>query len=144
VAITPYMMADGEEKIVADALYAVLTKPPAMPAPAAAPAADLSGAWDVQIQFAAASSTHVLQLRQRGSEIDGAHKGDFITRDLTGSIEGDAVRLRSFIGEESGDALSYTFVGKVNGDGLAGTLDLAEYLNATWTATRRSAGRRRG
>ena len=97
----------------------------------------------MQIQFAAASAAHTLQLRQRGAEIDGAHKGDFLTRDLTGSIDGDAVRLRSFIGEESGDALSFVFAGKVAGDELSGTLDMGEYLSATWTAKRRT-GRRRG
>jgi uncharacterized pyridoxal phosphate-dependent enzyme len=145
VSITPYMMAAGDEKIVADKLHAVLTRPPATvvttPAPAAA---DLSGAWDVQIQFAAASSRHTLQLRQRGAEIEGAHQGEFLTRDLVGSMDGDAVRLRSFIGEESGDALSFVFAGKVAGDELSGTLDMGEYLSATWTARRRTSGRRRG
>jgi L-seryl-tRNA(Ser) seleniumtransferase len=145
VAITPYMMADGDERIVADALHTLLSKTAAAPPAATSPpAADLSGAWDVQIQFAAASATHTLQLRQRGAEIEGAHKGDFVTRDLTGSIDGDAVRLRSFIGEESGDALSFTFAGTVSGDVLSGTLDMGEYLNAAWTAKRRTAGRRRG
>jgi uncharacterized pyridoxal phosphate-dependent enzyme len=144
VSVTPYMMAPGDEKIVADKLHAVLSKPPITPAPAPVPpVTDLSGQWDVQIHYAASTSTHALQLRQRGQEIDGAHKGDFLTRDLTGSIDGDAVLLRSFMGEESGDALSFTFVGKVTGEELAGTLDMGEYLSATWTAKRRT-GRRRG
>jgi uncharacterized pyridoxal phosphate-dependent enzyme len=144
VSVTPYMMAAGEEVIVADRLHAVLTKPPITAAkPPAAPAGDISGAWDVQIQFAAGSARHALQLRQRGAEIDGAHQGDFITRELTGDMDGDAVRLRSFIGEASGDALSFVFSGKLAGDELSGTLDMGEYLSATWTARRRS-GRRRG
>ena len=37
-----------------------------------------------KITYAAGSSTHSLHLRQRGSEIDGAHRGDFVTRDLAG------------------------------------------------------------
>ena len=86
---------------------------------------------------------HALQLRQRGNEIDGAHQGDFVTRELTGEMDGDTVRLRSFIGEASGDALSFVFGGKLVGDELSGTLDMGEYLGATWTAKRR-AGRRRG
>jgi uncharacterized pyridoxal phosphate-dependent enzyme len=144
VSITPYMMAAGEEKIVADRLHAVLTRPPSATAkPVAPPAADLSGAWDLQIQFAAAASTHVLQLRQRGADIDGAHQGEFMTRDLTGAVDGDSVRLRSFVGESTGDALSFTFTGRVAGDELSGTLDMGEYLTATWTAKRRT-GRRRG
>ena len=73
----------------------------------------------------------------------GAHQGDFITRELTGSMDGDTVRLRSFIGEDSGDALSFTFNGQVAGGELSGTLDMGEYLGATWTAKRRTARGRR-
>jgi L-seryl-tRNA(Ser) seleniumtransferase len=144
VSITPYMMAAGEERIVADKLHAVLTKPPAVTTSTpVAPTTDLSGAWDVQIQFAAIASKHTLQLRQRGADIEGAHQGDFITRELTGSMDGDTVRLRSFIGEDSGDALSFTFNGKAAGGELSGTLDMGEYLGATWTAKRRTARGRR-
>jgi len=142
VSITPYMMAAGDEQIIADRLHAVLSKPPVTPVKTPAPpAADLSGGWDVKIQYAAAASTHHFQLRQRGAEIEGAHQGDFVTRDLTGSIDGDEVRLRSNVGEAGGDAFSFTFTGKLAGDQLSGTLDMAEYLGATFTATRR-AGRR--
>jgi L-seryl-tRNA(Ser) seleniumtransferase len=143
VSVTPYMMAPGDEKVVADRLFAILSKPPAQAAAAPAPpATDLSGQWDVEIRYSAGRSTHALHLRQRGQEIDGAHRGDFVSRDLTGSIDGNTVRLRSAFGEERGDALSYTFNGTVNGDEMSGTLDLGEYLNATWAAKRHVVGRR--
>ena len=51
--------------------------------------------------------------------IDGAHRGDFVSRDLTGTIDGDSVRIRSFLGEQNGDSLAYTFTGKVTGDEMA-------------------------
>jgi L-seryl-tRNA(Ser) seleniumtransferase len=144
VSITPYMMAAGDEVIIADRLHAVLSKPPVAPVKTPAPpAGDLSGGWDVKIQYAASASTHHFQLRQKGTEIEGAHQGDFITRDLSGSIDGDDVRLRSNVGEQAGDAFSFTFTGKLAGDQLTGTLDMAEYLGATFTATRRAPGRRR-
>ena len=144
VSITPYMMAAGDEQIIADRLHAVLSKPPVTPVKTPAPpAGDLSGGWDVKIQYAASASTHHFQLRQKGAEIEGAHQGDFVTRDLTGSIDGDEVRLRSNVGEQAGDAFSFTFTGKIAGDQLTGTLDMAEYLGATFTATRRVPGRRR-
>ena len=63
-----------------------------------APAADLTGRWDVRIEYAAGSSTHTLHLRQKGNEIDGTHQGDFVARDLTGTISGSDVRLRSNYG----------------------------------------------
>src|SRR4051794_9608856 len=55
VQVTPYMMAAGDERIIADRLIAVLSKPPASTdaAAAKAPAADLAGQWNVRIQYAA-------------------------------------------------------------------------------------------
>ena len=63
-----------------------------------APAIDVSGRWDVRIEYAAGASTHVLHLRQKGNELDGTHQGDFVARDLTGTISGGDVRLRSNYG----------------------------------------------
>jgi L-seryl-tRNA(Ser) seleniumtransferase len=121
----------------------VLASPPPI-APEAEPAAavtDVSGRWDVQIAYAASSSTHALSLRQRGSVLEGWHRGDFIPRDVTGSIDGSAVRIRSAFGEETGDAIALTFTGTVSGDEMSGSLDMGEYLAATWTARRRRGPR---
>jgi L-seryl-tRNA(Ser) seleniumtransferase len=64
-----------------------------------------------------------------------------MTREISGSVEGDTVRIRSAYGEQHGDSVNLTFSGKVTGDEMAGSVDMGEYLGATWTATRR-AGRR--
>jgi L-seryl-tRNA(Ser) seleniumtransferase len=143
VTVNPYMMAPGDEKVVADRLHAILSSAPRKgdPDPRAA-AADLSGTWDVRIEYAAGASNHTLNLRQRGNEIDGEHRGDFVARELTGTLAGDDVRLRSFFGESHGDSISYTFTGKVSGEEMGGKLDMGEYLGARWTAKRR--GTRRG
>ena len=138
ISIMPYMMAPGDEKVVADKLYALLSKPPVREtdAPKAPPATDISGQWDVLIQYTAGSSSHRLHLRQQGNRIDGTHQGDFVSRDLTGTIDGDRVQVRSTYAEEHGDALLYSFDGKVSGDEMSGRLDMGEYLSATWTAKR--------
>ncbi len=138
ISIMPYMMSPGDEQIVADKLYALLSKPPvretdSQPAP---PATDVSGQWDVLIRYTAGIANHKLHLRQQGSRIDGTHQGDFVARDLSGTIDGDRVQVRSTYAEEHGDALSYSFDGKVSGDDMSGTLDMGEYLSATWTAKR--------
>jgi hypothetical protein len=64
------------------------------------------------------------------------HQGDFVSRDLSGTISGDEVEISSNIGEVHGAALSYRFAGKLNGDTLSGSLDMGEYLSAKWTAKR--------
>jgi L-seryl-tRNA(Ser) seleniumtransferase len=138
VGITPYMMSAGDEAIVADRLHTLLTsrtlRDPVI-APAT-PATDLSGRWQVRIQYEAGTSTHVLHLRQKGNDVAGTHQGDFVARDLTGSISGSDVRLRSNYSGQNGDALAFAFTGQVSGDEMSGELDMGEYLGARWTAKR--------
>ena len=109
VSITPYMMAAGDEKIVADRLHAVLSKPPAH---AGADAGRAGGRphrpWDVRIEYAARASTHALQLRQRGATSTARTRATSSSRDLAGTIDGDAVRLRSASANRHGDSLSFT------------------------------------
>jgi L-seryl-tRNA(Ser) seleniumtransferase len=131
-------MSPGEEKIVADRIWACLAHPPKqeLESRKQPPAADLSGQWDVQIEYAAGRSNHSLYLRQQGNRIEGTHQGDFVSRDLAGSIEGDAVSMRSSYTEEHGDSLVFNFSGKVSGDEISGAVDMGEYLIAKWSAKR--------
>ena len=115
ISITPYQMASGEEKIVAEKIYAALSKAPRQTAPerVAAAAADVSGQWDVRIDYLASASTHTLHLKQAGSRLEGSHQGDFVSRDLTGTIAGTTVQMSSTVTERHGDALSFRFTGTV-------------------------------
>jgi uncharacterized pyridoxal phosphate-dependent enzyme len=146
VSVVAYMLSPGDEKIVADRLHEVLSNPPKQPAPpTGTPSADLSGRWDVQIDFLASKTSHTLHLTQKGNRIEGTHQGDFVSRDLGGSINGDQVMLSSSYTERHGDSLNFQFSGKVSGaDELAGTLDMGEYLQAKWTAKRHAYRQGRG
>ncbi|HEX7139688.1 MAG TPA: hypothetical protein VF219_17685, partial [Vicinamibacterales bacterium] len=77
-----------------------------------------------------------LHLKQTGNRLEGAHQGNFVSRDLAGSIEGDAVQIASSYTERHGDALNFRFTGTVDGNAMSGTLDMGEYLSANWTAKR--------
>ena len=142
ISITPYQMSPGDEKIVAARIYATLSNPPAQPAaaPAAAPVLDLSGRWTVQIDYVAGASTHTLHLRQTEGRVEGTHQGDFVSRDLTGTIDGSRVQFSSNYTERNGDALSFRFSGDIAGDEMAGALDMGEYLTGKWRATRYRRG----
>jgi L-seryl-tRNA(Ser) seleniumtransferase len=134
-------MAPGDEKIVAQRIVEVLSKKHTLPAAdaMAAPAANLSGHWNVEIAFAASTSKHALHLTQDGNRLSGLHQGNFLTRDIAGTVSGDAVALASTVTERHGDAISYRFTGKLAGDGMSGELNMGEYLAATWTARRSGA-----
>jgi L-seryl-tRNA(Ser) seleniumtransferase len=142
LSIGPYMMAAGDEIVVAERVVAALKNPVRTEAKAVgAPAGDVSGSWDVRVEYAASASTHVLHLRQRGSEIDGMHQGDFVTREARGTLDGDLVQIRSSYPESYGDSLNFTFNGTLAGDAIEGELDMGEYLKARFTAKRHESRR---
>lgn len=140
IAINPYMMSPGDEETIAEELHAILSSPPRSAAAAPKPVAtDLTGEWEVHIHYAASKSTHTLFLRQEGQALQGSHRGDFVERALTGSVDGADVEIRSSQTEKvDGNALHYTFTGTVEGDRMSGDLDMAEYLGGRWTARRRT------
>src|SRR5688572_10826064 len=141
IAVVTAMMADGDEKIVAQRIAQLLSEPRAPKAaePVAAPAGDVSGRWEVEITYSASRTVHTLHLQQRDGRLEGLHQGDFLTRDITGTINGETVSLASVVTERHGDALTYRFKGKLAGATMSGALDMGEYLGATWTARRRGA-----
>jgi L-seryl-tRNA(Ser) seleniumtransferase len=134
-------MAPGDERVVAERLVVLLSakrasKPAASMRP---PATDISGVWDVEIQYVASQATHTVSLFQDTNRLSGVHQGNFQTRELTGTIDGDAVAFGSTVTERHGDSLSYRFTGTLSADTMRGALDMGEYLKATWTAKRRAS-----
>ena len=138
ISITVFMMSPGDEKIVAERVSAVLSAkrtaaPAVSPKP---PAGNLSGHWEVDIAFAASRSTHTVDLAQDGNRLQGTHQGEFRSRELTGSIDGDQVTFATRPAVSHGDNLSFRFTGTLSGNAMAGSLDMGEYLTASWTAKR--------
>jgi hypothetical protein len=99
------------------------------------PATNVAGRWDVEIEFFNSTGQHTLALEQDGNWIRGTHQGDFTTRDLVGTIEGDQVKLRS-TERRLGIGVTFTFVGTVSADAMSGPIYMGEYLNASFKATR--------
>jgi uncharacterized pyridoxal phosphate-dependent enzyme len=143
ISITAYMMMPEDVKVVADRVHEILSakRPDWKPETPKTPTADLTGRWDVRIEFAAGKSEHSFHIKQQGNQLVGTHQGDFVARDFNGSISGSDVHIASSVGEVHGAALSYRFTGKLEGDKMSGALDMGEYLGAKWTATRHTFGR---
>src|ERR1700733_2920409 len=137
------MMMPGDVAVVGDRLFEILSakRPEWQPETPQGPTADITGRWDVPIQFAPGSSGHSFFVKQQGNQLVGTHQGDFTARDFSGTISAGDVHIASSVGEAHGAALSYRFTGKLDGDTMSGTLEMGEYLSARWTAKRHSFGR---
>lgn len=146
-SIVPYMMMPGDDKVVADRLYAALSKPPKVqdaPAPQGQ-LVSVAGQWDVRIEFGRGSANHKIVLEQDGTRLVGTHHAEFYTGDLNGAVAANTVRFRSGMRVE-GTGLSYAFTGALDGERLSGVVNMGEYGEAKWTAERHKygAGGRRG
>lgn len=136
ITITAWQMQPGDDKIVAERVYAVLSrKRPPRTTTMPAPAADVSGRWDVDVEFFSSRSQHTLQIEQDGNWIQGSHRGDFSTRELVGMIEGNTVTLRS-VDQRPGNSITFIFAGTLANGTISGPIHLGEYLTAKFTAKR--------
>lgn len=147
VSVVPYQMQAGDEKVVADRLYAVLSNPPKRaPAPEAAggAASNVAGVWELKLDFIYGAAAHRVTFEQNGGRLVGTHQGEFASGDLTGTVAGNRVRFQSSLPTE-GQRVSFQFDGVEQGGRLTGKVELGEYGEATWSAERhtyRTGGRR--
>ena len=136
INITAGQMQPGEDKIVAERIYSVLTaKRNPKPTTMKEPAANLSGRWDVVVEYYSSKRNYTWTLEQDGNWLQGVHVGMFSTQNLVGTIEGDVMRVRN--GENPpGDRLAFTFTGNVSNDTISGTIYMVEYGTAKFKATK--------
>ena len=139
ISVTPWQMQSGQDEIVAERIYQVLSEKRSPKPPLKEPVANLSGRWDATIEFYNSKSEHVLFIEQNGNQIQGTHKGDFSTRDMYGTVDGDQVTLRSTSSERgTGDSITFIFSGSLSGDTISGPIHMGEYLTSRFTARRHS------
>jgi len=137
LTIMPYMMDPGEDRIVADAIFSILSNPgrhdnPVVPGGAPA---SLVGNWAMTVQYLRGQGEQKLILSQDGNDIAGTHQGEIYAGAVTGSVHGDRVEIASRM-VVPGNGINWTFKGTVDGNRMGGSVNMGEYGDATWTATR--------
>lgn len=128
-------MQPGNDKIVADRIVEILTQPNSKSKEMTAPATNITGRWDVDIQFYSSRSQHTFFIEQDGNWIKGSHKGDFSMHDIVGILDGDQVKLSS-ADRQVADHIPYIFYGTASAEKMSGEIFMGEYIRATFSATR--------
>jgi len=138
VGINTGQMQPGEDKIVADRLYEVLTRKNEKPIGMAPAIPKLAGRWDVDIEFFSSKGRHSFTIEQDGNFISGWHMGTFTTREMYGIVDGNNVKL--FSSERpSSNNVPFTFHGTATNNTMEGGIYMGEYLRAKFTAKRYEA-----
>jgi hypothetical protein len=136
VQITTGQMQPGNDKVVADRIFEILSQKRSPKSTAmAAPAGVLTGRWEATIEFFSSTAKHTLNIEQDGNWIVGSHKGEFTVRDLVGTIEADKITLQSVERGEA-DRVPFIFSGILKGDSFSGDIFMGEYRTAKFSATK--------
>ena len=99
------------------------------------PSVNISGQWDVDIEYYSSRSRHSFFIEQDGNWIKGSHNGDFSMREMVGTIEGYQIKLSSS-DRHIADNILFIFSGTVSEDTISGQIYMGEYINAKFKATR--------
>jgi uncharacterized pyridoxal phosphate-dependent enzyme len=136
ITVSSGQMQPGNDKLVADRIVNLLSQQRPKAKEMAPPAANLTGRWDVDIEFFSSRSQHTFFIeKQDNNWILGSHKGDFSTREMVGTIDGDQVKLSS-ADRQAADNVPFIFSGVIANDKISGQIYLGEYINARFTASR--------
>jgi L-seryl-tRNA(Ser) seleniumtransferase len=137
--IRPVAMKPGEYEIVARRLREVFASAPKQSTERAleAPSLNITGSWDIEVQYEVGSARHQLFLAADGNRLTGTHTGWAYQGDIKGEINGGSVRFRSTMPAD-GNVLSYTFSGTVSPQSITGDVQMGEYGSAKWSGRRHS------
>lgn len=136
IRIDTSQLNEGEERIIAERVFSILSNPPSLPKNKRAPEHDLGGLWDLELKFEASTDVHRLVLEQTGNMLKGTHFGTFGDRDIEGNVNGNEILFYSSF-TRNGARINFKFTGKVkNKTEMGGNLSLSEYGKAEWKATR--------
>ena len=137
VSLGSRLMLPGEDKIVADRLFELLSrkheKQPVRVMDTAVP--KISGRWDVDIDFYNSNGRHMFFIEQNGNSIAGVHQGEFTTRNMSGTVDGNKIRLSSSE-RLNAQSVPFNFTGTATNDTMEGEIVMGEYLAAKFTAKR--------
>lgn len=134
INITSGQMQPGDYEVVRDRIHDVLSRSRNRRPQMRRPAAEINGRWNVHVKFYLGESDHTFIVeKQDGNWVWGSHRGDFATRDMAGTIEGNQVKLVS-VQRQPGNTVNYIFIGELNGDSMSGRLFMGQYLDASFTA----------
>lgn len=139
ITISSGQMQPGNDKVVADQIFKLLTQKRPKQQEMKTPVTNLVGCWDVDIEFFSSIGLHNFYItQQEGNFIEGIHRGDFSNRDMIGIIDGDQIKLKSSF-RPTADNVPFTFYGTASSDSMSGKIFMGEYLSAKFVATRNNS-----
>jgi D-glucosaminate-6-phosphate ammonia-lyase len=136
IRVNAGQMQPGEDKIVSERIYAVLSKSRTpKPILMSAPSSSVAGRWNLTIDYYTSKEDYTWVLEENGNWIQGVHAGKFSTQNIAGTMEGDQLQVKTQEGNVE-NRINFTFTGQVSKDSIEGTVYMVEYGKAAFKASR--------
>ena len=121
IVIDPFQLQPGEAAQVGEAITTVLREASgASPAPPLPPAIEITGDWELQVDFLQGLRVHRLAIEQRGAELAGHQRSAQFEGPVSGWLSGDLVQL-SFTSRYEASTICYFFDGEIRDGKMSGT-----------------------
>ncbi|MEE3232531.1 MAG: aminotransferase class V-fold PLP-dependent enzyme [Candidatus Latescibacterota bacterium] len=133
ICITPSQMQEGEAETVASRLSEILSVASPRSSEQRSPSLDLSGHWQVQVEYYASTVEHQWILEQDGNWLGGEHRSTFSAQPIKGVIEGTKITLESSF-SQPGNMIPFLFSGESINGMITGEIHLGEYQKASFVA----------
>jgi D-glucosaminate-6-phosphate ammonia-lyase len=148
IRIDPFNLQPGEARAVGRAIAQALSQLRPVPGVVDGPSIDVSGPWDITVDFMRGRRVHRLHLDQDGPVVVGRHDSEQFSGGVTGRVTGAAVEL-TFDGLYEGSTIFYSFAGEAAPSRMGGTVlfgaangtnrgtrNLRQHGGGTWMASR--------
>jgi L-seryl-tRNA(Ser) seleniumtransferase len=121
IEIDPFQLQRGEAALVGDAVAAALSEARTMAPLSVMPArADISGEWELRVNFLHGARVHRLAIEQKGAELGGRQRAEGFDGPLVGRLDGGRVQLMVTARHEA-STLCYRFDGELRDGEMRGT-----------------------
>ncbi len=121
IEIDPFQLQPGEAAQVGDAIAGVLDASGRNVADRPlSPAIEVSGEWEMHVDFLHGARIHRLHIEQRGADLAGHQRSDGFEGPVGGSLRGETVQL-SFTSRYEGSTISYLLDGEIHDGRMSGT-----------------------
>jgi len=122
--------------VVIVALLAVAVPAFAQDPPKETPKIDVTGTWDLAVETPQGTMTLSSTFKQEGEKLTGTQTSQMGEMPLEGTIKGADIAF-SIVIDMQGQQMTITYVGKIEGESMAGTIEFGGMGSATWTAKKR-------
>jgi hypothetical protein len=104
--------------------------------PKETPKIDVTGTWDMSVESPRGTMTLTSTFKQEGEKLTGTQSSEMGEMALEGTVKGADIAFAIVI-DMQGQQMTITYVGKIDGESMTGTIEFGGMGSAAWTAKKK-------